>query len=320
MKDILNRIARWQVLRQSMMKALRIAVVPCSGERCRRIAISYPLLRAHKGILLSGSWYCSSSCLQDALAAELALLATAYPSTTQRAPRFPLHSILLVQGLITKQQLERARAATHLYGDLGQALIGLGYLSETQAGRARAEEMGVPFYPYEGQPVPLGCRLPLTLMRQYQAVPMHHVGETTGGRLLIGFVSRIDRNLLRAAQTVLGCKVEACFITLSQYRQQEERARVMLHYKETGKDLRTARDMIDSVTEQALSSHAERVQVGRAGTILWVRLSGSASIVDVVVDLGGTLRREAPEFPAIPEGGAIYFPAQQQKSGREADR
>src|SRR6266508_3389425 len=102
---------------------------------------------------------------------------------TKRKPK-QLGQILLEQGLITNEQLEKALAAHKSTArSLGRTLIDLGYIKERDLVMALAEQVGLDFVDLsEHQIDPLAASLlPEQLARRYRALP---IGERDG-KLLV---------------------------------------------------------------------------------------------------------------------------------------
>jgi hypothetical protein len=106
------------------------------------------------------------------------------------------------------------------------------------------------------------------------------------GRLLVGFVYRIDSALLQAVEQVTGCRVEACIITASAWRQQQRLASLteppFAEVNETG----SGQGLIVSlIVNHAIASLADKVHLGLTHTALWARLAGGPRALDLVIDL-----------------------------------
>ncbi|HEY0784674.1 MAG TPA: hypothetical protein VGD62_02315, partial [Acidobacteriaceae bacterium] len=193
-------------------------VVECELPGCRAFHVAHRWLRARPGIFLDGQWYCSPACLGDALAARLGTEDRSAAASVGPSGRLPFRLRLLARGTVDEAQLETARSAALPGEELGDTLLRLGSASEAEIAAARAEEAGCGFYGGPGWPIEPEFRVPASLMKQYQAVPMHHAPAS--GRLLVGFLYRVDAELLRMIEQATGCRSEACFVTRQGYGEQ----------------------------------------------------------------------------------------------------
>jgi MshEN domain len=99
--------------------------------------------------------------------------------TTQRQPK-QLGQILLEQGLISEEQLQRAlNEHRNTPKSLGRVLIDLGYIREWELVRALAEQVGPEFVDLTEYRVDAAATalLPEALCRRYRALP---IGEEDG--------------------------------------------------------------------------------------------------------------------------------------------
>lgn len=106
-----------------------------------------------------------------------------------------LGSILRRDGVISAEQLEEALARHQESGHrLGEVLLSLGYASDSQIGRALAEQIEVPFVDLEEHPPgPLLLRrIPVEVARRLQVVP---AAVDRRGRLVVAAANPCDFHL-----------------------------------------------------------------------------------------------------------------------------
>ena len=270
---------------------LRSLIVECGDARCRGFHLSHPLLRRLPGIYLDQGWYCSPDCLRDALKHRVGAQFGAAITDLRNAPRMPFRLILLAKGIVSEEQLAHARYIQAEGEDLGDALVALGYATEEGVAAARAEETGSPFFGGAAQPVLPACRLPLSLMQLYRAAPVHYSPAT--GRLLVGFVYRVNHSLLQAVEQVTGYRVAACIMTNSAWVRQQQLADQLAPGFEEVNAVASSQDYITSlIVEHAIESGADKVRMGLSSTAIWARLTGGSRSRDLVIDLDRTNSEE----------------------------
>jgi hypothetical protein len=278
-----------RLLPQRLRRRLRSMVVECGISNCRGFHLSHPLLPRLPGIFLDQTWYCSPECLREALKQRIETQLGAAVTDLRHPPRMPFRLILLAGGKVTAEQLEQARelqlqSTGPGAPDLGDAMVSLGFVTEDEVAAARASEAGCLFYGGAIHPVAPAYALPLSLMRLHHAAPVHYSPVT--GRLLVGFVYRIDNPLLQAVEQVIGCRAEACIITTAAWKQQEQLA--SLHtpvFEEVTAAASSQGRIVSMIIDHAIATHADKVRVGLSHSALWARLAGGPHGRDLVIDL-----------------------------------
>ena len=291
---------------------LRSLIIECGNSRCRGFHLSHPVLRRLPGIFLDRTWYCSPACLEDALKMRVeAQLGTAI-TDLRHAPRMPFRLILLAGGRVSEEQLAHARSTQPSEPggeDLGDALVRLGYATEDDVAAARATEAGCLFFPGEVQQVIPAHTLPLSLMQLYSAAPVHFAPVT--GRLLVGFVYKLDASLLQAVAQVTGCRAEGCIMTPSAWRRQiadvlAAAPASIVRFEEVQAAASSQGLIVSMIVEHAIASYADRVHTGLSNSVIWARLAGGPRGRDLVIDLG---TRNAPS------GGELKVDAKKADNG-----
>ncbi len=250
-------------------KRLRLRVHVCAGAGCRRMTVEHRALRKD-GIFLHGKWLCSPACLRSAVAAVLGGFGAAELHTMPRLPRMPFRLLLLQRGLLSEQALAEALARSECTGlPLGRTLLHLGLVTEGELAASLAAENGCAFYALPPAPVAAEAALPALLAERFEAAAVHSVG----GRLLVGFVHRIDRQLLCAVERMTDRKAEGCFITEAHRRQQlalslPEREKSGSALAQTADEGEAARLIVEAATRGG----AEQLAIERVGGLFWVRM------------------------------------------------
>jgi type IV pilus assembly protein PilB len=138
-------------------------------------------------------------------------------TTTKRKTK-QLGQILIEQGLINEEQLERAlEEHRQTPKSLGRVLIDLGLIKESDLVRALAEQVGLEFVDLAEYPVDatLTTLLPDSLARRYRAIP---IGERDG-RLLVAMSDPANVYALDDIRTITGRDVQPIVATASDVEQ-----------------------------------------------------------------------------------------------------
>ena len=257
-------------------RRFRLQLHRCTGDpACRRFTVVHRRLRKD-GIFLQGQWLCSPGCLRVALVQCLSASPGAGLHAMPRLPRMPFRLILLQNGTLTQQQLTEALMVSERTGvSLGQTLLDLEFVTPATLAAALAAENGCAFYGLPPAPPVPDVELPLALAREAGAAIVH----ATPVRLLVGFVQRIDRDLLRAVETMTGLRAEPCFITEAHHHRQ-------LALSKQSPEPAQAIPVSEGaalLTQQAVRMAAEKLLFARVRDHFWVRMQGSSSHRDQVI-------------------------------------
>jgi hypothetical protein len=98
------------------------------------------------GFYLDASWYCSAECLAEGLTQRVRKLRRTPEKTVQNLLRIKLGHILLEQGIINGDQLEKAMAEKNAHNDVkfGQCLLAMGFVKERDITMALSRQYGLP--------------------------------------------------------------------------------------------------------------------------------------------------------------------------------
>ena len=266
----------------------RLRVHLCSHPGCRRFTVAHRFLRKD-GVFLEGNWLCSVGCLEAAVAGALAGDEGRQVYTMPRLPRMPFRLLLLESGVLSEVGLADALQHAECTGlSLARALLSLELVTEAELAAARAAENGCAFYALPPAPVAAEAEVPGFLASRCQAATVH----SASGRVLVGFVHRIDRELLRALEQMTSRKVEGCFVTASHREQQMALARscgggVLERAASAG-------DAARSVVRHAVRFGAEQLLSRRVGGVGWVRMSADTRTEDHFFQVSEEVSRLAP--------------------------
>ncbi len=137
--------------------------------------------------------------------------------TTQRKPK-QLGQILLEQGLVTEEHLQRAlEEHRNTPKSLGRVLIDLGYIRERDLVRALAEQVGLEFVDLTEYRIDASATalLPEALCRRYRAIP---IGEE-GDKLLVAMSDPANVYALDDIRTITGREVRPVVATSNDVEQ-----------------------------------------------------------------------------------------------------
>jgi hypothetical protein len=254
----------------------------CALRTCRNTMLIGSVPQRRIGIQVGRLWYCSVDCFADAALIRLAELTDARIVEMPHRPRQPIGLVMLAKGFLTGDQLRFATAQSRLRGEqLEDALQRLGLASERQLAAARAAQWGCPLMKHERMGQAVEADIPATLLRAASAVPLHYSIAT--GRLLLGFVYRVEHTLLHAIEQVVGCKAEPCFITPTEFEAQ------MAHLTQTPdcveqvlEEAGTPAQMANTLGGVAVEIAAREACFANCRDYIWARISGKRRRVDVL--------------------------------------
>ncbi len=192
--------------------------LPCSNTACTRKSLLPSLSRRHAGVSLGKEWFCSPDCFENFLHATIA--ATITSRQVQEPPqvrRMPLGLLLMQREILTSEQLVLALERQKLDGtNLGEAVQALGFATSEQVTSAVAAQWSCPVFTLTARLVPPPIHIPRLLLEQYEMLPVHFVEADR--RLSIGFVSRVQYQILSTIEHILGCDAMPGFITAQDYQ------------------------------------------------------------------------------------------------------
>ncbi len=270
----------------------------CARTGCRATGLRKSLLAGKGGVRLGGEWFCSADCFREGVECRIhALQGTSAPMPFQRDARVPLGLLLVARGCITSAQWRTAREQQLAHGGtIADIFCELHFASEREIAAAVAMQWGCPLYSAKLQPSEIEARIPSALMQMVAMAPVHYAPRPN--RLLIGFVRRIEHEVLRTIEEMTGCRTEPCFITASECEEQVRRL--------AGRNLEVSFERESSPAEVAniVQSYAfqigsDEARLGRCRNHIWARLTRDGHPTDLLFALavGDTA---VPQFAANP--------------------
>jgi hypothetical protein len=252
--------------------------------------------RSRAGIKVDQAWYCSIECFAIAARKRFRDSLTANVLEMPHVPRRSIGHLMLSKGFVTGDQLQLAlEQSRQLSETLDLTLLRLGLASERQLAAARAAQWGCPVLGPDSIGQKVEADIPPTLLDAYAAVPLH--ASPTARRLLLGFVVRVEHSLLHSLEQITGMRVEPCFITRSERREQ---LRHLTHDSNCEEivfdDPATPAAMATNVAGFALEIAAQEARFTHCRTFVWARLTGRNKKIDVL------FRIASPKQPVRNQG------------------
>jgi hypothetical protein len=253
----------------------------CALRNCSN-TIFMRSMQSRVGVTVGDLWYCSVDCLVAALRSRYSVLSSAKVVDIRHAPRRPIGLLLLSKGFITEEQLRAATKESEFRGEeLEPTLTRLGVATDSQMAIARAAQWGCPVFAPTQSNLHLETNIPVSLMRAYSAVPLHH--SASSRRIVVGFCKYIDYEFLRSIEEMTGVRPEACFITPDQFADQLSRLATPPHWEEIVMDADdTPEQMANRTGRLALELGVRNACICRCRDLIWTRLSGRRGIADLL--------------------------------------
>ena len=271
------------------MRREQCAIGGCGGTSSR--------FSRKPGVRLGSEWFCSYECLEQALAPELRTLALdgvrSRPSEQSLRPTLGL--ILLQQGQINKEQLEKALAeqAADRSSRIGEILRRLGLVTERDVTRALSQQYGLPWVNFvKGEITEQALRyVPAVVARAYRAIPVDYREDER--RLFVAIEAPPDRPFLHGLARMLDVELSALVADRTSLEEllerfyPEERARGRLVTMRT-LDWSAIAAL---VATNASTYAAEAVKLERLGARIWVRLLKGKRRTDFLVETDPVLAK-----------------------------
>jgi len=201
--------------RSAMLWGIR---VECGNPECSRTWLAF--LKDRRRPIFERNWGCSAACIQAMV--QIAIRreggdADAHYDGTRHRHRLPLGLVLLNQGWITNQELQRAldRQRRAGKGRIGTWLIEECGLPKDRVTRGLSMQWGCPVLPIDGfDPVAMALVVPKLLVEQLQMVPLRIAAERI---LYLAFADGLDASAAFAVERMSGLKVESGLLDSAQW-------------------------------------------------------------------------------------------------------
>ena len=237
-------------------------------------------LRRH-GITMASQWFCSRECFRQALEVRIGhLLETSTRKPPLRDSRLPLGLVLLTRGAITRGQLEFAVRQQRARGlDLGDLLCEMKLTTEEEIAEAAAMQWSCPVFRPKSRLESGRTHVPQALMRLYRMAPVHF--SFAVNQLLVGFVHKIEHQVLHMVEQITSCRVAPCVITAGDYwrclQGQSDRT-IDVSFDR----VRTPPEMANIIQSYAFEVGAEEALLAVCPDYVWSRLNRDGHPTDLV--------------------------------------
>jgi hypothetical protein len=256
----------------------------CANNSCNRKTWLQAFSHRNDGLKVDGDWYCSPRCFEQAVKGKIGeLLTTQGKPVKARTSRVPLGLLLLQRGVLTAEQLQSAlnrhRLTEMNFGDVVQQL---GFATPEQVTAAVAAQWACPVFPLGDRQPDVPVRIPRQFLELYGMLPVHYAESER--RLLVGFVSGVQHQVLYTIGLMTSCTVAPCFITAREYE-------THLHSPSTPflrdnelvfEQIVETIEMARVTTNYVVQLSADRVRLGRCRNYLWIRIWGCKREMDLL--------------------------------------
>jgi hypothetical protein len=248
----------------------------CANPTCTTKGLFQTFAHRKHRLSVDGQWYCGQNCFEQAVKAKMEELMTSQGKPAKaRSSRIPLGLLLLQRGILTAEQLKVALEQHRLTGtNFGDVVQQLAFATQEQVTAAVAAQWACPVFSLGEKRLEVQVRIPRQLLELYGMLPVHF--SESESKLLIGFVSGVQHQVLYTIGHMTSCMVAPCFITAREYD-------LHLHSPLTTflRDDEVVFDQIVETAEMAriTTNHvmqfaAEGVRLGKCRDYLWVRILG----------------------------------------------
>ena len=258
----------------------------CAGKDCRVSRLRNPLMNRKTGIRLGNEWFCGDECFRQVLEIRIRQMRKiASTKGPRRKSRLPLGLLLLSRGCITNAQLAAALdQQRQLGGTLGQILCEMNFVTEQEVASAAATQWGCPVFRPKSSLGQVQARIPTALMNMYTMVPAHY--SVSSNKLLVGFVHRIEHQVLQTIEDITCCITEPCVITCGHFR--ETIYHSVAHSNDVTFDgISSAAEIARIAQSYASQIGAEEARIGVCRDYVWVRLNREDYPTDLLFSISG---------------------------------
>lgn len=257
----------------------------CGQPECHNKQLMRYVPGSRAGIHVGDRWYCSPDCFASGSRHALSALASGCVVEMPRNPRLSLGLALLSRKLLSEDQLRFATIRSQCQGEtLESTLLNLGMVDEKQLAAGRSAQWGYPVLGHEPSGHVAEAHLPPSLLKICSAVPIHFSPKV--GRLVLGFVHRVEHSLLQPIEQITGFRPEPCFITPTEFAEQMQRISPAPGYEEIVVDSPAPiAQMARTLGGYAVEFAVAEVAFARCKSWLWSRLIGKRGTVDVIFSM-----------------------------------
>ncbi len=194
----------------------------------------------------------------------------------------PLGLLLLQRGVLTSDQLAMARAKQQAdRSNLGAAVQDLGFATAEQVTAAVAAQWSCPVFALGSRSLSLPVRVPRRLLEEYEMLPVHFV--EVDKRLMVGFVTRVQYQILSTIESITGCDALPCFITAKDFQRHLQASAAPAPDNEIVFDRPMATSEIARMGRNYVSQlGARETRIGMCRDYLWIRIWSNQHQTDLL--------------------------------------
>jgi hypothetical protein len=260
-------------------------VPQCANPNCLTKSLLQSINHRNQGMNIDGSRYCTPDCFENAVKRMInELMISQGRPAKARSSRVPLGLLLLQRGVLTAEQLKIALAQHKVSTQLnfGDVLQQLGFATKEQVTAAVAAQWACPVFALGDRRLANELHIPRQFLELYRMIPVHY--SDIDRRLLIGFVSGVQHQVLYTIGQVTSCTVVPCFITGREYDSHlNSPSTPFLRDHETVFDqVLDSSAMAQIITEYVVKFAAERFRMGHCRDYFWARISGNEGEADLL--------------------------------------
>ncbi len=263
-------------------------VAKCGNPTCSKKSWLQAFTHSHRGMRVEGEWYCDTNCFEQVVKGKIEeLLASQNPPAKARGSRVPMGLLLLSRGILTSEQLKAALDYQRLNAvNFGDAVQQLGFATQEQVTAAVAAQWACPVFPLGDRPLDVKIRIPRQLLNLYKMLPVHYTENER--RLLIGFVSGVQHQILSTIGHITSCTVVPCFITMREYESQLKSSLTPCprDYELAVDEILESAEMARLTTNYVVQLGAERMRIGKCRDYVWTRIWGKKQEMDLLFRVG----------------------------------
>lgn len=254
----------------------------CDLPTCRNTQLMRSIPGGKQGICVGPQWYCSVDCFAMASRETLGALSARRGFEIPREPRLSLGLAMHLKGHLTNEQLRVATLESQRRGeDFAVTVSRLGMVTEQQIAAARATQWGCPVLAHDYVSHSVQIDVPRAILEASNAAPLHY--SPAAKRIVVGFVYRVEHSVLESIEQMTGCRVEPCFMTLTDFVRQIEAVSPLPGYKEiVATDPGVPERMSRTIGRAAVDIAAREARFVRCKHLVWARLTGKRGIMDVL--------------------------------------
>ncbi len=257
----------------------------CANANCLTTSLLQTINRRNDGVTVEGRRYCGADCLERALAKSVREVMNSEGKPAKaRSSRLPLGLLLLQRGILTAEQLklalaEHKRSPQLNFGDVVQRLH---FASEEQVTAAVAAQWACPVFSLGDRAVENPLRIPRQFLELYGMMPVHY--SEGDRRLMIGFVSSVQHQVLYTIGQITSCTVVPCFITTREYdlHLNSPSTSFLRDHELICEQILAPDSMAKIIREHVVSLGAERLRLGLCRDYFWTRIWGNKGDIDLL--------------------------------------